>query len=459
MLVWTIVILIFAILALGSYYKGAIRSGVSLIGLFLAVWLSLPLGVHLRPLVPKLGLTHPAWPYVLPPLTVFFLFVLIFGAAGFLIHYKIHTHYKLAADDYTRIKWERLNRKLGLSVGVLGGLVYSLLVGLIIYMLGYPAVQFTTDSSPAIQRALSSARKQLAETGMDRAVAALDPLPPRFYRTVDVLGLIYHNPSVHERLANYPPFLDFAERSEFQDIANDAQIMNALQTQAPILSILNNPKILGLIQNQEIMGKLAQVDLDDLYDYLKTGKSKKYDEEQILGRWKLDVPATYIAIRRKQPDMTVRDMRTVKTMLTVFLPKLQFMATPSRNAYMKLELTDQAQALINAAKKRVEAARQAAQQAANPYGYDPLAAQRYGMPAQEETPKEEPTQSFIPKMPGMPAFDFQGEGNWSKRSGKYIVRLRSGKKAVVASAEVDQDSLRLTIGNVVLVFYPAMYRL
>ena len=121
MLIWICAVLIFGILGVSSYYKGAVRSLVSLLGLFVAVFAALPLGPYLRPLVPKLGLVHPVWPYVVPPVIVFLIMVLIFGGISFLVHHKVYMHFKYATDDYTRLRWERLNRKLGLCVGILAG--------------------------------------------------------------------------------------------------------------------------------------------------------------------------------------------------------------------------------------------------------------------------------------------------------------------------------------------------
>ncbi len=59
MLLWLIIVAIFIVLGLTSYYKGAIRTLVSLVGVILASFLALPLGPLLKPLVPKVGWTHP----------------------------------------------------------------------------------------------------------------------------------------------------------------------------------------------------------------------------------------------------------------------------------------------------------------------------------------------------------------------------------------------------------------
>ncbi|MCZ7638142.1 MAG: CvpA family protein [Verrucomicrobia bacterium] len=193
MLLWLIVLAIFAILGLTGYYKGAIRSLVALVGLIIATYLALPLAPLLKPLVPKVGLVHPVWAVVVPPVVVFLLIALIFIGLSFLVHQKVALHFKYATDDFTRLRWERLNQRLGLCVGLVGGAIYSILVALVIYIFGYPAVQVTSDDSPALQRFLSTARQDIRNVGLDKTLAAMDPMPSTYYQAADVLGLVYQN--------------------------------------------------------------------------------------------------------------------------------------------------------------------------------------------------------------------------------------------------------------------------
>ncbi|RME91935.1 MAG: CvpA family protein, partial [Verrucomicrobia bacterium] len=456
MLIWLGVIVIFGVLAVSSYYKGAVRSLVSLVGLFVALGLAMPLAPYVRGLVPKLGLTHPVWPYILPPVIVFALIVLIFLGVSFFVHFKVYLHYKYATDDFTRLRWERLNRRLGLCVGILAGAVYSYLVALGVYIFGYPAVQLTTDASPKAQQLLRDARVQLAETGLDRSVAALDPMPAAYYLVTDLVGLVYNNPSVLERLANYPPFLQFEEMGEFKDLVTDATFMSAIQTQAPFHTIANDPKILGLIQNPQVLNVLRQVDPVDLFNYLKTGHSAKYDGEKILGRWKLLVSDTYVAARKQNPDMKPREMRAIKTFITVFLPGLSITATPERRFLLKMDLTPQAKAMI----KAIEDARRAVQQQltqANPYGagvpFDAQTASRYGLadpnagmgmgPGGEQPQAQ---QSGLPDIPGLPDLNISGAGTWEKRGRRYAIQYKDAKgRNRRGTVEVEDDILRLTV--------------
>lgn len=456
MLIWVMVIAIFALLAVASYYQGAIASLVLLSGLVLASFLTMPLAVYLNPLVPKVGLTNPLWAIFLPPAVVFLLFLLVFGGLAFFAHRKVALHYKYAEDEYTRAKWERLNRKLGLGVGLMAGGIYTILIGVIIYVVGYPVVQATNENSPMMQRLLSQSRKDLHTSGLDKTLASLDPMPANYYLATDILGLLSHNMVLQERLWNYPAFLLLGEQEEFQAVAADADLQNMLQTGAPVLQIVGNPKIQDILRNDQIIEELKQVDLRDLYEYLKTGKSPKYDEEKILGRWKLDVSDTLVKAKRKNTDMSSKEMARLKTLITVFFPKVTFMATPDKQAFVRMELTDQARQSLAAAQQAAEQQLQQRQQRNQPQGrsrgMDARTAERYGL---APTPTEEPAedQSAAPSSGIRPEFDLSSSGNWERQGNKYRLRLRdSAGRSETIMATADESRLAMTAKGQELIF-------
>ncbi len=459
MLIWLIVLAIFAVLGATGYYKGAIRATVSLIGLGFATFLALPLSPFLRPLVPKLGLVNPVWDWILPPAVVFLVVTLIFLGLGFLVHAKVAHHFKYATDDYTRIRWERLNRVLGLCIGLTAGGVYSVLVGLMIYIFGYPAVQLTNEESPLWQRLLATARKDLQSSGMDKTMAALDLMHEKYYLSTDLVGLLYQNPIVLDRLLNYPAFLALGERDDVKELTTDTDFLNGWQTKVPILNIVNQPKVMGLIKNAEVASEIRQVDLKDLYRYLGSGKSDKYDEERILGRWRLDVASTFTLTRKKNPDMTAAEMSQVRLLLTVFMPSINFMATPDNKAFMRVQLTDQAKQMIEAARAAVAAAQSAVEgsSAAMPQ-MDARMMQRYGLrpgqrPGLAPPPETEAVKAPEQPLPGIPELRLSGDGTWERVGTKYRVKIKNEKgQEVSGEGTADEDRLLVTLDGQPLVF-------
>src|SRR5689334_8265020 len=141
MTIWIMAVLLFALFGALGYAKGAIRMIFPLMGLVLGVFLAIPLAPVVKPLVPLVGLKNPVWSILVPPLISFFLIAIIFITVGFIVHWKVNLYYKYRTDDYHRLSWERLNKRLGVSIGLVAGAAYSILVGLVVYVLGYLTVQ------------------------------------------------------------------------------------------------------------------------------------------------------------------------------------------------------------------------------------------------------------------------------------------------------------------------------
>ena len=458
MLIWLVVLGIFALLGVTGYYNGAIRSLVSLVGLLVALFVTLPLAEYLKPLVPKVGLVHPIWPFIVPPVVVFLLLVAIFAGLGFWVHHKIAIRFKYGADDYTRIRWERLNRRLGVSVAFVAAAIYSLLVGVVVYVVGYPVVQVTGDGSPFAQRMLGQLRQDIQTSGLDKSLASFDPMGENYYRSTDIFGLLYHNGAMlQDRLYNYPAFLTLGERAELKDIATDTDLQQQLQTAGPAVGILNNPKILAVVNNPEILEKLRQVDLKDLYTYLRSGRSEKYAEEKILGRWKLDVAASLVAAKRKNPEMPVAEMLRIKRLLTIFLPRLTFMATPDSEAVLRMEVTDEAKRIIDAVQAAATAAANAAPggDSGPPASVPANVAARYGLtrrPAAAPAPAA--GAPAAKNVPAIPDFNLASNGTWSRDGLRYKLKLKTEKGAdFLADATIDGDRMQVVrAGGQTLIF-------
>src|SRR6266511_6139258 len=190
MLIWFLAVALFILFAALGYAQGAIRMVFPLFGLFLGVALAVPMAPMVKPIVPLVGLKNPIWSWLLPPVIVFFLVAFIFIIVGFIVHRKVFLFYKYQTDDYHRLCWERLNKRLGACMGLVAGASYTILVGLVVYILGYFTVQVSAgDNDAAIVRYLNKARADLRESGLEKTVAAFDPTPANYYLASDLLGL------------------------------------------------------------------------------------------------------------------------------------------------------------------------------------------------------------------------------------------------------------------------------
>ncbi len=339
MIIWLTALVLLGLLALVGYYQGVIRVAVSLLGLFVAAALAMPISPILKPLLPLVSLKHPIWSAFVPPLVVFILVMIAFKVVGHVIHRKVDVFYKYKKDDKSRFKWERLSRRLGMSLGLVNGAVYFVLLLIPFYVAGYLTTQLATgEEDPAGMKFINQARAQIHDANVDKVVAKYDPAPANFYEAADIIGLLKHNPLLNSRLSRYPVFLSLAERKEFQDIATDVQINEMIQAQAKIGDIINHPKVQAVITNASITAEISQLigtDLKDLHGYLLTGKSEKYDDEKILGLWILALDATVAQEKVVNPKVTPFQLKKLKESKYATVLGTTFIATTDQKAILK----------------------------------------------------------------------------------------------------------------------------
>ena len=84
------------------------------------------------------------------------------------MHHKADVYYRYKAADIQRILWERLNRRLGMCLGLLNGLAYFVLISLVIYNLSYWSVQVASSDDESLSvRILNRIGWDFAEHGFD----------------------------------------------------------------------------------------------------------------------------------------------------------------------------------------------------------------------------------------------------------------------------------------------------
>jgi len=238
--------------------------------------------------------------------------------------------------------WERLNHRLGLCLGTANGTVYLILASFAIYTPSYWTYQMvqpdSTQKVPVVLRLFNRMGKDLEDTGMANVAGAVNTLPASYYNAADIVGLIYANPLLQARLMRYPDFLGLGERPELQELGHDSQFTEMWLKRAPITEVIKYPKVQAILDNPDLMktiwGTLIP-DLKDLQAYLKTGKSEKYDQEPILGRWDFSLNATIGAFRRAKPNIISSEMLRIKQWLEATFSKTTLVAAPDHVAVLR----------------------------------------------------------------------------------------------------------------------------
>ncbi len=435
MFIWLLVLVLVGGFAAIGFQTGAIRASVSLLGVVLALLLAPLIGGLLTPLFASAGVV---WQQILPTVVGFVLVWAIGFGLGFLAHKPVELHFKYREDDSTRVGFERMNKALGVFVGMLAGVLVFLAVGKPIYSKGHLTTQLAAEAGEASPVGyLNQLRNDMAQSGWDKTFASLDRTPAQDYAIDDILGLIHANPLIQGRVQNYPPFLALGERSEFTELGADADFQKLLQDRAGFTAVYTNPKSQAILGNAELRQLLLATDLKDFKTYLETGKSPKFDEEKLLGRWRADVGSTVTDARRKRTNLQPADLKALRFMLNTVLKQASLTAYTDGRYVLKVP--------VPAAPKAEVAADAAAAPAVD------LLTARYGRrpgapaaaPVVRAAPPVDPM-AVAKKIladgnkSGKGIADLSTEGTWVRSSDKYVLSSKKDGKDESHEASISE---------------------
>jgi hypothetical protein len=248
----------------------------------------------------------------------------------------------------------------------------------------------------------------------------MDNSQAKYYEVSDILGILHANPLVQGRAENYPPFLALGAQQEFAEIGTDAEFLKLIQSKPALSAMLNHPKAAAVLFSPTLRETFAKVDLKDFRKYLETGISPRYEDEKILGRWRMDPGTVFTQLKRERLNLSPAEMRSIRAALGPILSGATLVAYTDGRFSIKI------------------APPAAPVAAANPEGGDaaapgPAAAQnaymaRYGLrPSSAGTPAvqaAQPRAAKVAKLP--PGIDFiQGlksfDGTWTRTDGRYVL--------------------------------------
>jgi hypothetical protein len=339
MTIWLLALILLASLAGMGYRQGAIRAGFSLMGILLGALLAVPLGRLVQPLLRAMGVVNPVLLWTIGPFVVFVVILFAFKVAGLMAHQKVDVFYKYKAGDLRLALFNRLNSRLGLSLGLVNGLAYLVLISFVIYAFSYWTVQMaSSEEDPRGMRILNRLGRDLQSTGMSRVARALDPIPEVVYDVADVVGLLYRNPLLEGRMSRYPGFIPLALRPEFHELGQDGEFTKLRVSQGTIKELLEHPKVRSITQNPELVQLVWSTlvtDQQDLQAFLNSGKSAKYDSERILGRWLFDVNSTLSAFRRTRANVSQTELQRFKRLLADRYTKATLVASPDSQVVLR----------------------------------------------------------------------------------------------------------------------------
>ena len=338
-MIWILALLVLAAGVGMGLRLGAIITSFSFLSLVMATLFANLIGKLFKHVLPHVGIQDPVLLWIVSPIVGFFFVYVLFMALGFEVHRRVSVYYKYKAGDLRLALWERLNHRLGACTGVLNGAAWLVLISFFIFNLSYWTAQIAPSGDEArMTRIINDLGDGLQSTGLDKAARAVGSVPDTFYKTANFAGLLAQNPALSARIASYPAFLSLAERSDVQQLAQDNSLMDAWKQGQPMGSILNQPEVKTIIQNTNLTAtvwSIVQTNMDDLTNYLITGKSPKYDPEKIVGRWAFNVVPALAAVREAQPKITSAEMKEVRAVWTQAFANTTLVAGTDGQIFLK----------------------------------------------------------------------------------------------------------------------------
>lgn len=344
MLFWLIGILLMGGLAALGRLIGATRFAIILVGLWISQIAAFALDARLVDwMLNKEGkLANPLLNWVLPAVIIYAGLAVVFIIVSQVAYTKILVHYKYHVPDERRVSWERMDRGVGIPVGIAMGATLMIQLGVLIHAVGYWTVQLTSstaENNGTLVKVFTPLKKALHGSGLEHMVLSQDPCPDMFYDMADVVGIVFNNPSVTGRLAVYPGTLTIAEMDAFKAVIDDSALTPAFTGSGNIELALGSEKVAnGILYNAAMRETLFGIDWADLKAYLETGSSPKYEGEKLLGKRRLYVTKTRVGIQEQYADDdkdAIAKLARIRQQFPYVLKELQLLAGGDKTVMLK----------------------------------------------------------------------------------------------------------------------------
>ncbi len=338
MVVWLVSLLFVVTSTVTGYFRGAVRAGLSFIGLAVALMLAAPVGELFQPVLRFLG---PDNPFVMPflaPVVVFFLLSAAAKIAAAPLHARVENHFKYSENHTNQVAFSRFSSRVGACAGAFNGVIYAIALLTPFYMASYATLQLPeSDTGSSAIRLANSVGRGARDTGFDKVLAGYTGNPKGYYSGADLLASILNSPGIYNRIHLYPDMARIAESPEVAEGANDpdASALFTRKTPTALGDLLAHPKVRPLVTRTAFANQVAAKltgDTADFAQYLKTGTSPKFSDESIIGVWAHAPDDTLQEARRKGGSITSKEMAKVRSNISTNFVAAEFTVYPSGKA-------------------------------------------------------------------------------------------------------------------------------
>ena len=365
MWIYLLIGLLFLILAVEGYFKGGVNGVITLLGVIIAINFSGAFGGFAYGwLADKWPIgDFPFWHRMVPTVAGFITIALLFAIAGLVLSIIIRKRLADRWDEFQIDSYKGMNRKFGFCTGLITATVYSVMMLAIIYRLGNFTVPFQQeDGDEGMLAMLNESRVQLDDTPFLKIAAAYDTTPDLHYEIRDALLLIWDDRGreMQDLMKAYPGFYALRYDPEIRSLigdseddssedssdnsyvesyeddsgstggsegdgdslyhmwkSNDSLTLDQILSNSDVVAAVNNRyEELKTIEPGSDEAKRLGAFIKDLTDeeegFLRTGKSKLYGRDLIVGRWKFALNASLRETKKNYVDInSAEEMRGI----------------------------------------------------------------------------------------------------------------------------------------------------
>lgn len=259
--------------AVAGFLRGGIRAVANLAALAGAILLSPRVGSLFQPMVATYVTQNPVWERSVAVGIAASTIWLVISIAGRIVN-------RIGGGGGTGAWGFGFNKKLGLLIGCLQGLVMAFVFLWVTSLLGCVAWLFQPLAPPPGRSApqdgtfaafVTNARNDLRSSvfvkEMEDAIgksklSSYDPVSPGFYGAATLISVLADSPEKRSRFMQYPDALRLMSCKAIRDAMDDPQTNKVVERSEPLFRLLFVPKVVAIFRDKESRDALAAFDWD-----------------------------------------------------------------------------------------------------------------------------------------------------------------------------------------------------
>jgi hypothetical protein len=268
--------------AIAGFLRGGIRAIANLAALAGVLFLAPQLGGLFQPVVASHFTQNPVWERSVGVGIAAVAIWLVIYIAGRIVN-------RIAGGSEGGAWGFGFNKKLGLFIGFLQGLVVAFVFLWTMALLGHVSWLFLSLAQPPGRSAppegtfagfVADAKNDLrasifVEEIKKAKLHDLDPVPPKFYSAATLLGVLADSPDKRNRFMRYPDTLRLMSCRAIREAMDDPKANEVVEKGEPLFNLLFVPKVVLIFRDQESRAALEAFDWDRALEFVNMRPARR----------------------------------------------------------------------------------------------------------------------------------------------------------------------------------------